>query len=95
MRQPGPYGDNFTHLVSDIRQSVEEVIQESRNATVDSQLKQKMSVTLNELTGVNNQILELSKDMVSSNPTKILKQKMASSTYEVARHVKDLLNLLE
>jgi hypothetical protein len=95
MRQPGPYDNTFLDIVKEITTVVESVVKESKAALSGTDVSNSAGVILGDLTSVSGQLSNFGREMVESAPTKNLKQKMASSSYEIAKFVKELLNLLE
>ena len=95
MRQPGPYDKSFLEIVKEITIVVEAVVRESKTALSGTDVSNSAGVILGDLTSVSSQLSNFGREMVETAPTKNLKQKMASSSYEIAKFVKELLNLLE
>ena len=95
MRQPGPYGNDFLGVVQEINDVVDSVVKHSKSVLSKTGLISSAAIVLNDLTLVSDQLDTLGRDMVRETPSKSLKQKMASSSYEIAKYVKELLNLLE
>lgn len=95
MRQPGPYGRDFLAIVGDISDVVNAVITESKGTLANTEFGDKAGVILVDLVKVLKQLEGLGQEMVNVSPSKSLKQKMASSSYEIAKYVKELLNVLD
>jgi hypothetical protein len=94
MRQPGPYGKEFMEIVNSIATIVDAVAQESAANLAGSHIETPSKPIIIQLSTVKDEMKSIGKEMVMEAPTKSLKQKMASCSYEIARHVKELLNLL-
>jgi hypothetical protein len=95
MRQAGPYGQPFLSSIQGIVDVVQKVSHEANLTLSASDLYATASNLLSDMSAACSQIESLGRDMVNIAPNKALKQKMASSAYEIAKYIKELLNLLE
>ena len=95
MRQPGPFGQEFLDIVHGIIDVVQHVIKESRLTLSTTELSANASLVLKDLSSVCLELDTIGKDMTGPTPSNGLKQKMASSSYEIAKFIKELLSLLE
>jgi hypothetical protein len=97
MREPGPYGDEFTEIIREIMAVVDSVIQTCRPSMLEISDSPQLAEIFEELHTVSRQLESFGSEMVgpAGQTDKQLKQKMASSSYEIAKFVKELLTFLE
>ena len=96
MRTPGPVGSSFMSSVNQVTHVVDSVVLVSKEIMLQHDFtKQPAASICHELLIVNNEMNALGSEMMKDVPSKALKQKIASCSYEIARFVKELLNLLE
>ncbi|KAI8911117.1 hypothetical protein EDD86DRAFT_204432, partial [Gorgonomyces haynaldii] len=97
MRQTTPFGPEFKDIVNDIIRIVDLVIDTSSD-TFDlpsaARLKKQGNDILDQLAGANTRLDELGEAMIQSPANKSTKQKLASSSYEIAKYVKELISLV-
>ena len=96
MRQSTSFGQDFTDTVNRISNIVENLVKVSRRTlSKNSSIRDRGENILNDLSSANIKLEELGISMVNSPPSKSLKQKLASSSYEIAKYVKELISLIE
>ena len=98
MRQTTPFGSEFKDTVNEIIRIVD-VVNLTARATFDntstSPVKSKGEQILDQLIENNLKLDELGNAMIANPQSKSTKQKLASSSYEIAKQVKELINLVE
>jgi hypothetical protein len=97
MRQSGPYGDDFMKIVDRIMDAVDLVNEKCRQTMIESINNPQIGEVFEELYGVSRQLETFGVELVGpgGESNKQLKQKIASSSYEIAKFVKELLTFLE
>lgn len=97
MRQPGPYGDDFMEIIRGIMDVVDHVIDNCRTSMMENSNNPQIGQVFEELYTASRQLESFGSEMVGPDgqSNKQLKQKMASSSYEIAKFVKELLTFLE
>ncbi len=97
MRQSTTYGQEFKETIHGITSIVDDITSKSR-ATFSLPsavgLKVQGEDVVAKLEASNRRLEELDDEMVDQPQSKTVKQKLASSSYEVARYVKDLISLI-
>ncbi|KAI9021923.1 hypothetical protein DFJ74DRAFT_756687 [Hyaloraphidium curvatum] len=99
MRQSTTYGQDFRDTVSGITNIVDELVDTTQSAFTQpsaSHLRSQGEEILKSLRTSNDKLQELGDSIVNTPQTqaKSVKQKLASASYEVAKQVKELINLL-
>jgi hypothetical protein len=91
MRQSTSFGSEFTETIASITEIVDMVLSTS-GATVSKPFcagfRGRAEGILDELAGANEALVGLGKTLVEMPGSKSLKQKVASSSYEIAKFVK-------
>lgn len=98
MRQSQTFGDDFKNTINGITSIVDNLVivsQKTLSRPLASSFRSRGEVILSDLTGANDKLETLGVDMIESPQSKTLKQKLASASYEIAKHVKELISLLE
>ncbi|KAJ3190530.1 component of the polarisome [Irineochytrium annulatum] len=96
--QTGAFGQEFKDTVSGITSIVENLVAVSRRTLSTpsaSAFKQRGEKILEDLSAANLNLEQLGVSMVNSPQSKTLKQRLASSSYEIAKYVKELIGLIE
>jgi hypothetical protein len=96
MREPGPYDSGFLAKVQSMSQIVDGVIEECQRGFSKTPLRTQSQKIINQLQRVNQDFMKTGRDLIAEKyqPSKALKQRMASCAYDIAKLVKDLINLL-
>ncbi|KAJ3413524.1 component of the polarisome [Chytridiales sp. JEL 0842] len=97
MRQSTSFGQEFTDTVRGITSIVDNLVKvASRTLSKPSgvEFRNRGEAILQELESANIRLEELGVSMINSPQSKTLKQKLASSSYEIAKHVKELISLI-
>ncbi|KAJ3055625.1 component of the polarisome [Rhizophlyctis rosea] len=102
MRQQTESGTHYKKTIDSISNTVDEIVLRSRQtlgpggaAGVVEDTRKQGAVILEVLEGARSKLDELAAGIVETPGSKVLKQRIANSSYEVAKHVKELLSLLE
>ncbi|KAJ3044235.1 component of the polarisome [Rhizophlyctis rosea] len=102
MRQQTESGTHYKKTIDSISNTVDEIVLRSRQtlgpggaAGVGDDTRKQGAVILEVLEGARGKLDELASGIVETPGSKVLKQRIANSSYEVAKHVKELLSLLE
>ncbi|KAJ3044724.1 component of the polarisome [Rhizophlyctis rosea] len=98
MRQSTTFGQEFKDTVSGITTIVDNLVTVSRRTLSKpsaSDFRTRGELILQDLAAANQKLEELGESMVSSPQSKSLKQRLASSSYEIAKYVKELISLIE
>ncbi|KAJ3195899.1 component of the polarisome [Irineochytrium annulatum] len=90
-------GDDFQSIIQGITQTVGDVIRES-DRTMSSPgseaLRDRVEPILQDLNSANLKLDELGLSIVDQPQSKTLKQRIASSSYDIARFVKELISII-
>ncbi|KAI9094657.1 hypothetical protein DFS34DRAFT_582702 [Phlyctochytrium arcticum] len=98
MRQSTTFGQDFKDTVSGITSIVDNLVTVSRRTLSKpsaTEFRNKGELILQDLGNANLKLEELGVSMVNSPGSKTLKQRLASSSYEIAKYVKELISLIE
>ncbi|KAJ8323227.1 hypothetical protein, variant [Batrachochytrium dendrobatidis JEL423] len=98
MRQSSSFGQGFKDTVGGITSIVDNLVDVSRdtlNRPPGAAYRANGGEILKELAAANIRLDELGTSMINSPQSKALKQKLASSSYEIAKFVKELISLIE
>ncbi|KAJ3378195.1 component of the polarisome [Entophlyctis sp. JEL0112] len=98
MRQTQISGQEFVDTVAQITTTVSAICRESQATLAKpscTAIRTRGNELVSELLNANGKIGDLGNQLVLSPTSKALKQKMASSSYEIAKFVKDLIALIE
>ncbi|KAH9275123.1 hypothetical protein BASA83_002347 [Batrachochytrium salamandrivorans] len=98
MRQSSNFGQGFKDTVTGITNIVDNLVEVSRstlNRPPGAEFLERGENILQELSTANIRLDELGTSMINSPQSKTLKQKLASSSYEIAKFVKELISLIE
>nr|KAJ3421743.1 component of the polarisome [Polyrhizophydium stewartii] len=98
MRQSSSFGQDFIDTVGTITRIVDNLVRVSRVTLGKPQaaaFRDSSEPILQELSVANVRLNELGEAMVASPQSKTLKQKIASSSYDIAKFVKELISLIE
>jgi hypothetical protein len=96
MRQSSSFGEDFKETISGITSIVDNLVSVSRetlNSPVADSFRQQGEAILKELSSSNIKLEELGNNMINSPQSKTLKQRLATSSYEIAK-VSDTLLVL-
>ncbi|KAJ3271005.1 component of the polarisome [Terramyces sp. JEL0728] len=97
LKQTTPLDGEFRNTIEGISKIVTTLIKESsatlRGATPD--LQTQGEVVLSKLKAANKSLVDLCDQMAVSPGSKQTKQQIASSSYEIAKYVKQLISLME
>ncbi|KAL3897860.1 MAG: hypothetical protein SGCHY_003132 [Lobulomycetales sp.] len=98
MRQTTNFGAEFGQTIDSITGIVDGVMRSSYR-TVEKPFcagfRGRAEEILGDLGHANEGLIELGKTLIDSPGSKSLKQKVASNSYEIAKHVKELINIVE
>lgn len=96
MRKSGPYGDDFMQIIRGIMDVVDYVIDTCKTPMMENIDNAQIENVFEDLHRESRQLESFGAEMVSPDGSnKQLKQKLASSSYEIAKYVKELLTFLE
>ncbi|ORY37675.1 hypothetical protein BCR33DRAFT_721394 [Rhizoclosmatium globosum] len=98
MRQNQTFGPDFTATVNQIIDIVASICQVSAGTMAKpsaASVRQRGNEILADLKDSSSKIGELGNALVASPGSKALKQRIASSSYEIAKFVKELIGLIE
>jgi hypothetical protein len=90
MKKPNPNADEISSLVNEISQFVDNIIYETQ-CTIDTapglsnELLNDADDVLAILTDIRNELLDLGEDILDHPEDRQIKQKVANSSYEVAK----------
>ena len=88
MRQSTSFGQDFKDTVSGITTIVDNLVTVSRRTLAKpsaSDFRTRGELILQDLAQANDKLEELGESMVNSPQSKTLKQRLASSSYEIAK----------
>ncbi|KAJ1547198.1 hypothetical protein HK405_006475, partial [Cladochytrium tenue] len=97
MKQNAPIGQEFDDTVRTITDIVFNLVKVSTNTLNKpsaAQFRGRGEAILQDLSSANVRLEDLGVSMLSSPQSKSLKQKLASSSYEIAKYVKELISLI-
>ncbi|KAJ3094223.1 component of the polarisome [Phlyctochytrium planicorne] len=95
--QTGAFGEDFKATVSGITGIVENLIGVSKRTLATpsaTPFREKGEKILEDLASANITLEQLGISMLNSPQSKTLKQRLASSSYEIAKYVKELISLI-
>ncbi|RKO85421.1 hypothetical protein BDK51DRAFT_48026, partial [Blyttiomyces helicus] len=98
MRSQNSVGQEFTMTVSGITSIVDSLVGVSRRTLSRpsaADFRSQGEMILRDLSDANLKLEELGRSMVEAPQSKTLKQRLASSSYEIAKYVKELISLIE
>ncbi|KAI9341555.1 hypothetical protein DFJ73DRAFT_843655 [Zopfochytrium polystomum] len=98
MKSNAPIGQEFDDTVRSITDIVFNLVKVSNNTLNKpsaAQFRNSGEAILQDLSAANIKLEDLGVSMLSSPQSKSLKQKLASSSYEIAKYVKELISLIE
>ncbi|TPX71731.1 hypothetical protein SpCBS45565_g00893 [Spizellomyces sp. 'palustris'] len=98
MRQTSTLTPDFSATVSGITSIVDNLVTVSQSTLSKPsalEFRSRGEGILSDLSAANIRLEELGKSMVSEPGSKSLKQRLASSSYEIAKYVKELISLIE
>lgn len=98
MRQSGTFGHEFHETVTGITGIVENVVsvsQKTLSRPFAAPFRDRGEGILVELGVANTSLTQLGQGLLNSPSSKSLKQKVASCSYEIAKHVKELISVVE
>ncbi|KAJ3290305.1 component of the polarisome [Borealophlyctis nickersoniae] len=98
MRQSTTFGQDFKDTVRGITDIVDNLVSVSRRTLAKPsavEFRTRGEMILQDLANANQKLEELGVSMVNSPQSKSLKQRLASSSYEIAKYVKELISLIE
>jgi hypothetical protein len=78
---------DITHIVEDVTQTTAKAFESQPN------LQSKGRAILDSLQEANIKIENLGSAMAQSSSSKQIKQKLATSSYEIAKHIKELISI--
>jgi hypothetical protein len=97
MKQSTSFGQEFTDTVNGITSIVENLVKvatQTLSKPSAAQFRDRGLAILQDLSSANVRLEELGVSMVNSPQSKTLKQRLASSSYEIAKYVKELISLI-
>ncbi|KAI8822407.1 uncharacterized protein EV422DRAFT_523906 [Fimicolochytrium jonesii] len=98
MRQSTSFGQSFSDTVTSITTIVDNLVTVSRTTLAKpaaAEFQTRGEMILQDLSNSNVKLDELGRNMLAMPQSKTLKQKLASSSYEIAKYVKELISLIE
>ncbi len=99
MKQSTSFGSEFQETIGEITSIVALVTDTSRQSLTEPQCPQHIRTEaleiLEEMEAVNGKLEDLGQAIITNPDSKNVKQKLASSSYEIAKHIKALISLLE
>ncbi|KAJ3219198.1 component of the polarisome [Dinochytrium kinnereticum] len=90
-------GEEFRDIISGITRTVNEVINESDGSTLEmasGDLRDRIKPVLDDLAAANQKLNDLGYSILEQPQSKTLKQRIASSSYDIAKFVKELISII-
>ncbi|KAI8848661.1 hypothetical protein BC829DRAFT_443611 [Chytridium lagenaria] len=90
-------GKEFQDIIIGITRTVNEVIMESDRSIMDvasPDLRDRIKPVLDDLSAANQKLNDLGYAIVEQPQSKTLKQRIASSSYDIAKFVKELISII-
>ncbi|KAJ3102582.1 component of the polarisome [Phlyctochytrium bullatum] len=91
-------GEEFRDIIGGITRTVDEVIRESDRSSVElniPDLRDRIKPVLDDLFAANQKLGDLGYSIIDQPQSKTLKQRIASSSYDIAKFVKELISIIE
>ncbi|KAJ3098420.1 component of the polarisome [Phlyctochytrium planicorne] len=91
-------GEEFRDIIAGITRTVNEVIRESDRCTMEvgsDDLRDRTKPVLDDLTAASHKLDDLGYSILEQPQSKTLKQRIASSSYDIAKFVKELISIIE
>lgn len=98
MRQSTSFGKDFQDTVSSITTIVDNLVVVSRRTlslSSANEYREDGESILEDLSKANINLSELGNSIIDQPQSKSIKQKLASSAYDIAKFVKELIGLIE
>ncbi|KAI8928418.1 hypothetical protein BC831DRAFT_503408 [Entophlyctis helioformis] len=100
MRDPAALGEDLQDLINEIINFVDNIVYETRGTfdatrNADPDMRADAEDVLLVMTDVRELLVDHSEDIMDNPANKTVKQKVANSSYEIAKHAKELLAILD
>jgi hypothetical protein len=100
MRNSVDFGNDFLNIVKDITTIVDDIVYFTKkalefNTGLDEYVRNDGDAILLDLQDSGATLKAFGDDMVNGEESKVLKQKLATNSYDIAKFVKELVNLFE
>ena len=93
-------GDELNGVVGKIASCIDKIIYETQgtldiSTSLSNAIIDEADAIVTDMGDINNELLDLGDDLLEAPGDRGIKQKIANTSYEIAKQSKDLLSLLE